>query len=184
MKVASLSSGGTPGTATAAPEPVPRVGQTSTPAGVPPPVRVERWRYVGLCFLVIFIVDWGTAGGFHPSYFAPYELKAPVLVLFFWGMSLMFSYFAINRGWAGRNLLAAAAAVGILFEGLLFGNPLILTFPLLLLGLPLAICIYSALAFLPLWTLKRELRARWRPATFLVVVPALVTLLSAATRWW
>ena len=60
--------------------------------------RSRPVRYVLLGFLLWVIIDLGTAGGFRLSYFTTY---GPLLLVFYLGYPLAFSYLIFRRHWSG-----------------------------------------------------------------------------------
>jgi len=117
--------------------------------------RSRPVRYVLLGFLLWVIIDLGTAGGFRLSYFTTY---GPLLLVFYLGYPLAFSYLIFRRQWSGwRLFLATVVAIGLI-EGVCTRNPFVLSFPLLLAGIPLAICIYAPLTYFPLWIVNHDMR--------------------------
>ncbi|MBN1429140.1 MAG: hypothetical protein JXB07_12260 [Anaerolineae bacterium] len=109
----------------------------------------HKWRnaiqYIAWGSLFWLVIDFGTAGGFRIAY---YEKYAPTICVFYTILPVIFSYLAIGRSWDWKRLFAATLFEIVLVEGLFVRNPLVLTFPTLLIGIPLAICIYTPLTFL------------------------------------
>jgi hypothetical protein len=139
----------------------------------------QKWRevlwYAVWGSLLWLIVDFGSAGGFRIAY---YEQYAPTICLFYIIFPVIFSYLAIGRGWGWKRLLAATLIEIFLVEGLFVQNPLILNFPVLLIGIPLAIGIYAPLTFFPLWIVRRTVGQHKRVVLLLTTVVVLVSLLS------
>jgi hypothetical protein len=95
-----------------------------------------------------FVVDWGTAGGFRPSYFATYM---PALLVFYLGCPAVFTYLVVRRRFGTRALIAATVV---------------------------EIVVYTPLTFFPLWIVRGELGAHRRLVWSLVAVELAVTLLT------
>lgn len=70
--------------------------------------------YVVCCFLLWVFVDLGTAGGFRLSYFSEH---GPLLLAFYLGYPLIFSYLIFGRHWSGWKLFLATAVAILLIAG-------------------------------------------------------------------
>lgn len=114
----------------------------------------KSWQYFFLGFLLWVIVDFGTAGGFRIAYFEKY---GPTLLLFYIGYPLIFSWLIFKLRWNERRLFLVTLAAIFVVEVLFTRNPLIMTFPALLLGIPLAIAVYAPLTYFPLWFVRGEM---------------------------
>ncbi len=115
----------------------------------------KSWKYFLLSFLLWVFVDFGTAGGFRISYFETY---GGTLLLFYLGYPLIFTFLIFNRGWSEQRLILATLVSIFIVEVIFTRNPLLMTFPALLFGIPLAIMVYIPLTFFPLWIVRQELR--------------------------
>lgn len=135
-----------------------------------PQDRSKALRYVIYGFVLWVIVDFGTAGGFRLSYLTSH---GPLLLFFYLGFPLAFAYLIFRRHWAGFRLFLATAVAVILVEGIFTGNPFVLSFPLMLIGIPLALCIYAPLTYFPLWMVNREMGKH----KALVIILSLVVLI-------
>ena len=60
-------------------------------------IKNEKLSYILLGFAFWFIVDWGTAGGFQPSYFTP--LSKFILLVIIYISSLLSRYKLNNNNW-------------------------------------------------------------------------------------
>ncbi|MBN1440722.1 MAG: hypothetical protein JW929_15050 [Anaerolineales bacterium] len=138
--------------------------------GLPRPLK-----YILIGFLLWVIVDWGTAGGFRWAYFETYGF---LLLFFYLGFPILFAFLIYRCGWSQRKLLMAEAAAVFLVEAVCVRNPFVLSFPLLLIGIPLAFCVYAPLVYFPLWILTGEMGKRKYLAGFLTLVVAAITFLS------
>ncbi len=114
----------------------------------------EPVQYFLLSALLWFIVDFGTAGGFRPSY---YEKIWPVIWLFYLGFPLIFSILIFRLKWNTVRLFLSTLVTIFIVEILFTRNPLLMTFPNLLWAIPLAVLIYIPLVYFPLWFIRREL---------------------------
>lgn len=132
-------------------------------------------RYAVWGSLLWLVIDFGTAGGFRIAYFEKY---APTICLFYIVFPIAFSCLAIRRNWGWKKLLAATVVEIFLVEGLFVGNPLLISFPTLLIGIPLALCIYAPLTYFPLWIVRKEMEQNKKMVIFLTDVVVVVSLLS------
>ena len=114
----------------------------------------KPWQYFFLGFLLWVVVDFGTAGGFRTAYFEKY---GPTLLFFYLGYPLVFSVLIFKFHWGTGRLFFATLAAIFVVEVLFTRNPLVMTFPALLLGIPLAILVYAPLTYFPLWFAQREM---------------------------
>ncbi len=135
----------------------------------------KSWQYFFLGFLLWVVVDFGTAGGFRIAYFEKY---GPTLLLFYIGYPLIFSVMIFKLHWNERHLFLATLAAIFVVEVLFTRNPLVMTFPALLLGIPLAILVYAPLTYFPLWFVRKELGKHRLLVTSLVIVESIVILLT------
>jgi len=139
------------------------------------PGRSWPIRYSFIGFLLWVVIDFGTAGGFRLSYFAAH---GPWLLVFYIGYPIVFSYLIFRRKWAGWKLFLATVVAILVIEGLFTANPFILSFPLMLVGIPLAICIYAPLTYFPMWIVNGELARHRAVAVFLSIVVLVVMYLT------
>jgi hypothetical protein len=137
--------------------------------------RSKTIRYILIGFLLWVVVDWGTAGGFRFSYFVTYGL---LLLVFYLGFPIVFAWLIFRRNWSQRMLLVATAVAIILVEAVFTGNPFVLTFPLLLVGIPLAFCVYAPLTYFPLWIVNGEMGKHKAAVLFLTLVVLAITFLT------
>ena len=139
------------------------------------PSRSKPLRYVLFGFLLWVVVDWGTAGGFRWSYFATY---GPLLLAFYIGIPIAFAFLIYRFHWSERRLLIATAAAIFLVEAVFTRNPFVLSFPLMLIGIPLAFCVYAPLTYFPLWIVNGELGKHKAAVFFLTLIVAGVMFLT------
>ena len=120
-------------------------------------------------------MDFGTAGGFRIAYFEKY---GPTLLLFYIGYPLIFSFLIFKLQWDERRLFLATLAAIFVVEVLFTRNPLLMTFPALLLGIPLAILVYAPLTYFPLWFVRKEIGEHKILITGLILVELIVMILT------
>lgn len=135
----------------------------------------KSWQYFFLGVLLWVLVDFGTAGGFRIAYFETY---GPTLLFFYIGYPLIFSIIIFKFNWSERQLLIATLVAIFIVEVLFTRNPLVMTFPALLLGIPLAIMVYAPLTYFPLWFVRKEMAKHRILITGLVIVELIVMALT------
>jgi len=121
------------------------------------------------------VVDWGTAGGFRIAYFQKYGLT---LLLFYLGYPLAFSVLIFRLRWSERRLFLATLAAIFIVEVVCVRNPLLMTFPALLVGIPLAVAIYAPLTYFPLWFIRRDMTRRRVLIAGLTIVELIIMTLT------
>jgi hypothetical protein len=114
----------------------------------------ESCQYFFVNILLWVLVDFGTAGGFRITYFEKY---GPTLLLFYVGYPLVFSVLIFQLHWSERCLFFATLVAIFVVEVVFTRNPLVMTFPALVLGIPLAIMVYAPLTYFPLWFVRKEI---------------------------
>ncbi len=119
------------------------------PFRLPAPVQYFVWGV-----LLWVIVDWGTAGGFRLAYFQKY---GPALLFFYLGYPLIFSLLIFRLRWQEPWLFLATLAAMAVIEVGFTRNPLVMRFPALIWGIPLAILVYAPLTYFPLWQVRGEI---------------------------
>ncbi len=97
------------------------------------------------------------------------------------GYPLAFAYLIFKAHWTGRRLFAATLVAILIIEGLMIGNPFVVSFPLLLIGIPLAICVYSPLTYFPLWIVNGEIGKHKRTVVAVSGVVAVIMVLTTAS---
>ncbi len=131
--------------------------------------------YFLLGVLLWVIVDWGTAGGFRPAYFTKF---GPALLLFYIGYPALFTILIYVFRWGEKMLFAATLAAIFVVEVLFTGNPLLISFPQLLLGIPLAVMVYAPLTYFPLWIIHGQAGGHKWIMLFLAGVEITVMILT------
>jgi hypothetical protein len=111
--------------------------------------------YFIICLLLWVIIDWGTAGGFRVSYFIKYGFT---LLIFYFFYPLIFTFLVFRAKWNEKQLLLSTLFAIFIVEVILTRNPLVMTFPVCLLAIPLAVLVYLPLTFFPLWIVRQEMQ--------------------------
>lgn len=136
----------------------------------------KQLKYFLLGFLWIFIVDFGTVGGFHLSYWkVPITMHIIRVIVFSFSMFIP-SYFIFKRNWSGVKLFFLTLLIAFVVEVPITRNALLYTFPSILWGIPLAVVGYSNIIYLPLWVVKGQIKENKKKAIFLFLVAALISI--------
>jgi hypothetical protein len=135
----------------------------------------KSWQYFLLGVLLWAFVDFGTAGGFRVTYFTKYGLT---LLLFYVGYPFVFSVLIFKLRWSERRLFLATLAAIFIIEVIFTRNPLLMTSPALILGIPLAVMIYSPLTFFPLWFVRKEIEKHRILILGLTIVELIIMMLT------
>lgn len=133
------------------------------------------WQYFLLGVLLWAVVDFGTAGGFRLAYFQRY---GPTLLLFYAGYPLVFTLVIFRWHWSERRLFLATLAAIFLVEVVFTRNPLLMTFPALVLGIPVAVAVYTPLTYFPLWFVRKEMRRHRAIIIGLTLVEVIIMVLT------
>jgi len=134
-------------------------------------------KYFLLGTLFWFVVDFTTTEAIkNPVDY--YSIFMPTLLIFYLGCPLVFSLLIYKFKLSNKMLFAATLVEILIVEILFTNNSLLYTFPIMLLTIPLAISIYSFLAFVPKWIIDNELKKnKWK----LIIMVAVYFLISLAT---
>jgi hypothetical protein len=140
------------------------------------PFRIPiSWQYFLLGVLLWILVDFGTAGGFRLAYFQEYGLT---LLLFYLGFPLIFTLLIFRLHWNERHLFFATLIEIFIVEVLFTRNPLVMSYPSLLWGIPLAILVYLPLTYFPLWFIRKEMSKHRAFIIGLSIVEVIIMWLS------
>ena len=121
------------------------------------------------------IVDFGTAGGFRLLYLEKYWQG---LLIIYIGFPLIFTLLIYGLSFSERALLIPTLLSIIIIEVVMTHNPLIITFPSCLYGIPLAIAVYVPLVYFPLWIERGEVKKHLRIVIFLSIIIVMIMLLT------
>ncbi len=132
-------------------------------------------QYFLLSVILWFVVDFGTAGGFRFYY---YEKIWPTILLFYLGFPLIFSLLIFRLKWNNRRLFFGMLVTVFIVEILFTRNPLLMSFPNLLWGIPLAVLIYIPLVYFPLWLIRKAIKQHLMIILLCSISVLTVTLLT------
>lgn len=131
--------------------------------------------YCLLCILFWIIVDWGTAGGFRTSYFEKYGLT---LLIFYIGYPIIFTFLIFRANFNEKSLFLATLIAIFIVEVLFTRNPWVMDFPACLIGIPLAVAVYTPLTYFPLWIVRKEINRHLGLVLFLSLIELAVIALT------
>lgn len=166
------------------------VAQKSTPDVQHPMLNIDnsmliqrQWlEYFLLGFLWIFIVDFGTLGGFRFAYWQVPLTGHLLRVIVFSLAMFVAGYFIFKRNWSGGKLFFLTLIIAFVVEIPISKNALLYTFPQILWGIPMAIIGYSAIIYLPLWLVKGQIKENKKKAFLLSLFIVLIFVLSFFTQ--
>ena len=137
------------------------------------------WKYFFTASLFWFVVDFTTA--FSPDV-GRWISYMPAIWIFYFGSPLLFAGLIYRKKWSDKQIFIPMLLVLLLLEIILFGNVLLFTFPLLLIMIPIAVCIYSFITYVPRWIVDTRLKENKKKVALLFSVWLLVAVLSLITR--
>jgi len=134
-------------------------------------------KYFILAIIFWFIVDFTTTEAIrNPGFY--YSTYMPALLIFYIGYPLIFSILIYRFNFTGKKLFMATLMGAFIVEVLFVHNPLLTTFPLMLIGIPAAVSIYSFITYVPKWIVDREIKNNKLKLIMMVVVYFLISLAS------
>lgn len=134
-----------------------------------------KYCITGIIFWVA--VDFATTKGIVSPY-AYYSMHFPAILIFYIGYPLVFSFLIFRGNLKGKGLFAATIIAMLIVEVLFTHNAAIFSFPLLLIGIPAAIAIYSFITFVPKWIVDGTVRANLGKTMIMLASVILISLLN------
>jgi hypothetical protein len=139
----------------------------------------KLWKYFLIGSLFWFIVDFTTA--FSPD-IGRWVSYMPVIWIFYFGAPLLFAYLIYRRKWSDKQIFVPMLIVLFVVEVIFTGNILLFTFPFMLVMIPIALCIYAFITYVPRWIVDNRLKENKKIMALLFSVWLLVAILSLITR--
>jgi hypothetical protein len=137
--------------------------------------KIVKYFFVAVIFWVI--VDFTTTGAIkNPGWY--YSTFMPALLIFYLGYPLLFSILIYQFKFASWVLFVATIIGAFIVEVIFTNNPLLITFPLMLLGIPAAISIYSFITYVPKWIVDGEVKHNKWKILIMTFVYALISFAS------
>ena len=140
----------------------------------------NNWLYYLIYGIICWvIVDFTTV--FNPN-LQKWISYWPTIWLFYILFPLMFSLLIYKVKINDKQLFLCIIIEIIISEVILFQNQLLFTFPIMLLAIPLSLCIYTLITFLPKWIVEKKLKENQRMVIFLIVVWILISIITFITN--
>ncbi|MBI9050990.1 MAG: hypothetical protein JEZ00_16330 [Anaerolineaceae bacterium] len=136
-------------------------------------------KYFLLGTLFWVIVDYTTV--FNPD-FPRWVAHMPLVWVFYLGYPLLFAWLIYKQNFAGKKLFFSMIIATVFCELIAFQNTLLYTFPIMLIMIPLAVCIYTLITYVPMWLVNGKLKQHWRLSLFLTIVWLLIAFLNYKTN--
>ncbi|MDF1557525.1 MAG: hypothetical protein P1P80_05015 [ANME-2 cluster archaeon] len=136
-------------------------------------------KYFILSVVFWIVVDYSTA--FNPN-FQDWLNYMPEIWFFYIGYPLIFTYVIYKKRWDTRRIFYAMLIGTFVVEVVLSQNALLYTFPIMLIMIPIAVCIYSFITFVPKWMVENRLTENKKKTIILILVWVMVAFLSYITR--
>jgi len=134
-----------------------------------------RYFLIGTSFWVV--ADWTTA--FNPDS-ERWLSHMPEIWLFYIGYPLVFAFLIYERKWGNGRVFLATLVGAFLVEVIFTGNELLYTFPIMLIGIPIAVSTYGLLTFVPKWIVENKTRQNKRKLILMIIVWVLVSISTFA----
>jgi len=106
----------------------------------------------------------------------------PTIWLFYILFPLIFSLLIYKAKISNKQLFICTIVEIIISEVILFQNQLLFTFPIMLLAIPVSLCIYTLITFLPKWIVEKELNENRKLIIFLIIVWILISIITFITN--
>lgn len=140
----------------------------------------NNWLYYLIYGIICWvIVDFTTV--FNPN-LQRWISYWPTIWLFYILFPLMFSLLIYKVKINDKQLFLCIIIEIIISEVILFQNQLLFTFPIMLLAIPLSLCIYTLITFLPKWIVEKKLKENQRMVIFLIVIWILISIITFITN--
>ena len=136
-----------------------------------------KYFLIGILFWIV--VDYTTV--FNPN-FQDWLNHMPLICVFYIGYPLLFAYLIYTRKWDAKKIFYSMLIVAFIIEVILSKNALLYTFPIMLIMIPAAICIYGFLTFIPKWIIEKNLKENKKKLILFTVVWIIVSVLNFFTK--
>ena len=136
-------------------------------------------RYFVLGVIFWIVVDYTTA--FNPD-FQRWLDHMPEIWLFYLGYPLLFTFLIYKKGWTGWKLFLPMLLGAFVVEVIFTHNVLLYTFPIMLVMIPIALCIYGFITYTPKWIVEKKILEHKILSLLFAAVWVIVSFLSFITR--
>lgn len=137
----------------------------------------SKYFILGMLFWVV--VDYSTA--FNPN-FQVWLNYMPEIWLFYIGYPLVFAYLIYKKMWDKDRIFYSMLIAAFVVEVVLSHNALLYTFPIMLVMIPIAVCIYGFITFVPKWIVENRVIENKKTTILFTLVWIVVSILSFVTR--
>ena len=137
------------------------------------------WKYFLLAVLAWVLMEITTAMSFD---FQRWFTYWPGIWLIYLGLPLIFAFLIYKRNFGDWKLFLAMIIEIFIVEIVFTRNALLYTFPIMLIMIPIAICIYAFITYIPLWFVENKLKENKWKIGILVIVWVIVTILAYASK--
>ena len=135
----------------------------------------DRIKYFLIGTIFWIVVDFTTTKAVkNPALY--YSKYMPALLIFYIGFPLLFSLLIYKYKMSDRRIFASTIAEAFVVEIVFTHNPLLYTFPIMILAIPITISLYSLIVFTPKWIVEGTVSANKRKLIVMLVVWMLVSL--------
>ena len=94
----------------------------------------------------------------------------------------IFTFLIYKRNFGDWKLFLTMIIEIFIVEIVFTRNALLYTFPIMLIMIPIAICIYAFITYIPLWFVENKLKENKWKIGILVIVWVIVTILAYASK--
>lgn len=129
-----------------------------------------------LCWV---IVDFTTV--FNPDFQRWFQYW-PAIWLFYTLFPLLFSFLIYRIQINDKQLFLFTIIEIFVSEVILSQNLLLFSFPIMVIAIPLALCIYVLITFLPKWIVEKKMDKNRKKIIFLIIIWLIVSLLTFSTN--
>lgn len=137
--------------------------------------KLLKYFFIGIIFW--FVIDFTTTKAIrNPGLY--YSTYMPTLLIFYIGYPLIFAFLIYKFNFINKKLFIATLIGAFIVEVLFVHNPLLITFPLMLVGIPAAVSIYSLITYVPKWMVDGEIKNNKWKLFIMVTVYVLISLAS------
>lgn len=137
------------------------------------------WKYFLLAVLAWVLMEITTAMSFD---FQRWFTYWPGIWLIYLGFPSIFTFLIYKRNFGEWKLFLAMIIEIFIVEIVFTRNALLHTFPIMLIMIPIAICIYAFITYIPLWFVENKLKENKWKIGILVIVWVIVTILAYASK--
>ena len=136
-----------------------------------------KYIIIGIIFWIL--VDFTTA--FNPD-IHDWISHMPLIWFFYTLYPLFFAFIIYKKSWNIKRIFISMLVAAFIIEVLLSNNTLLYTFPIMLIMIPVAICIYGFITFTPKWIIEGEIIENKKIFILFTIVWIIVSILNFKTK--